>query len=98
MLGWKLPSRFYRHLRNVMKQIQPHVVLLCALLLCAPWTYAQDSTKQESPRLETERPHWYSGLIDPYQPRTVPPVSVSNSPRIDALLRAGNLYLSLNDA
>jgi outer membrane protein TolC len=60
--------------------------------------YAQDSTKQESPRLETERPHWYSGLLDPYQPRTVPPVNVSNSTRLDSLLRAGNLYLSLNDA
>jgi len=28
----------------------------------------------------------------------VPPVNVSNTSRIDALLRAGNLYLSLSDA
>ena len=31
----------------------------------------------------------------PYKPREIPPNSVANSNRIDSLMRAGNLYLSL---
>jgi outer membrane protein len=34
----------------------------------------------------------------PYAPRPVPPVDLSNSPRLDQVLRAGNIYLSLTDA
>lgn len=49
------------------------------------------------PRVNTN-PHWYNPITEPYQSRVVPPVSVSNTGRIDALLRAGNLYLSLSDA
>src|SRR5262249_37145143 len=35
---------------------------------------------------------------DPYRPRSVPAPSVANSSRLDSLIRAGNLYLSLQDA
>ena len=80
-----------------MKQSQSLIAVLCVLLTLAPSTYAQNNA-QESPQLETERPHWYSSLTVPYQPRTVPPVNVSNSGRLDSLLRAGKLYLSLSDA
>src|SRR5262245_60649699 len=31
-------------------------------------------------------------------PRTAPPVNYDNSPRVHELIRAGNLYLSLQDA
>ncbi len=34
----------------------------------------------------------------PYQPQPVAPVNLANSPRLDALLRNGKLYLSLQDA
>lgn len=37
-------------------------------------------------------------LARPYAPRPVPPVDLSNSPRLDQVLRAGNIYLSLSDA
>jgi outer membrane protein len=37
-------------------------------------------------------------LTKNYRPTIVPPNSLSNSSRIDSLLRAGNLYLSLQDA
>ncbi len=37
-------------------------------------------------------------LARPYAPRTVAPVDLSNSPRLDQVLRAGNIYLSLSDA
>src|SRR5580704_2858573 len=34
----------------------------------------------------------------PFRARPVPPVSMANSPRLESLLRAGNLYLSAQDA
>ena len=83
-----------------MKKLQAYTAVLCAILVAAPPTFGQQSSAPESrgPQIDIERPHWYSGMAQPYQPRTVPPVSVSNSSRIDSLLRAGNLYLSLSDA
>jgi hypothetical protein len=42
--------------------------------------------------------HWYSHLVSIYQASRVPPVDFRNSPRIERLIRAGRLYLSLPDA
>jgi outer membrane protein len=97
-----------------MKHLQPFAAVLCVWLTAAAPTYAepqqiqssdqrsdqsQDAVKEDTtPRLESENPHWYSRFAYPYQARIVPPVNVSNSTRIDALLRSGNLYLSLQDA
>src|SRR5271154_4952458 len=36
-------------------------------------------------------------LTHPYQARNVPPIRLTNSPRMEALLRAGNLYLTAQD-
>ena len=36
-------------------------------------------------------------LLNPYRPRSVPPIRVANSARLDSLIRAGNLYLSAQD-
>jgi outer membrane protein TolC len=36
-------------------------------------------------------------LLNPYRPRSVPPIRLTNSPRLDSLIRAGNLYLSAPD-
>src|SRR5262249_19101525 len=45
-----------------------------------------------------EKPHGFMGrLLYPYKTRPVAPISVANSNRLDSLLRAGNLYLSLQD-
>jgi outer membrane protein len=79
-----------------MKQIQSLTAVLCVWLVAAPWTYAQQ--QDTTPRLDTESPHWYSPITNKYNPRIVPPVNVSNSGRLDSLLRAGKLYLSLSDA
>ena len=52
-----------------------------------------------APSGEAVRSHGILGRIsDPYRPKTAPPPSVGNSGRLDSLLRAGNLYLSLQDA
>ena len=95
----------YRHNRLHMKTVQSYIAALCAVLLMAPQTFAQQPPDQKpggtdprGPQPVTDRPHFYSGVQRPYEPRYVPPVNVSNSSRIDALLRAGNLYLSLSDA
>ncbi len=39
-----------------------------------------------------------SWLTSPYRPRPVTPISLENSERIGSLMRAGQLYLSLDDA
>jgi outer membrane protein TolC len=42
--------------------------------------------------------HGFLGSISgPYRPKMPPPVNVSNSTRLESLLRGGNLYLSLQD-
>src|SRR4029079_699367 len=76
-----------------MRQLQSSIAVLCALLVAAPPTFAQEPSPSPQPR-----PRWYSGITQPYNARPLAPVNVSNSSRIDALLRAGNLYLSLSDA
>src|SRR5579862_8996172 len=81
-----------------MKPLQKSLAVFCVYLTAAPWTYGQERKEDTTPRLETESPHWYSRFTNPYQPRIVPPVNVSNTTRLDSLLRAGNLYLSLQDA
>jgi len=84
-----------------MKHVQSSLALLCVLLVSAPQGFAQQNSGQDNsrePQLESERPHWYSTITRPYEARTVPPVNVSNSGRLDSLVRAGTLYLSLADA
>jgi outer membrane protein TolC len=41
---------------------------------------------------------WYGSITRPYEPQPVAPINTSNSGRIEALLRNGKLYLSLQDA
>jgi outer membrane protein len=41
---------------------------------------------------------WYFRLVSPYEAPRVPPVTFSNSPRLENHIRAGILYLSLSDA
>ena len=82
-----------------MRQFHTYIAVLCAVLVATPATFGQQNPGVETRGpLGTEPTHWYSGVTEPYQSRVVPPVNVSNSSRVDALLRAGNLYLSLSDA
>ena len=52
---------------------------------------------QTSIRIDPAPETRWSRFTRPYEPRSVPPVNLGNSSRIDALLRAGNLYLSAQD-
>jgi outer membrane protein TolC len=49
---------------------------------------------QTSVRIDPAKGTW---LTRPYRARPVPPISLADTPRIDALIRAGNLYLSSAD-
>jgi outer membrane protein len=71
-----------------MKQVQSIIASFC-VLLTATQSYAQ----QQPPP-----PRWYSSITRPYEPKEMPQVNVSNTTRLDSLLRGGNLYLSLQDA
>src|ERR1700676_1996345 len=61
------------------------------VLLCACPVLAQNEITVEP---ATGPLGW---LLNPYRPRNVPPIRVTNSPRLDSLIRAGNLYLSAPD-
>jgi len=40
----------------------------------------------------------FPNVIQPYLPETVPPPNLSNTPRVDQLMRDGKIMLSINDA
>ncbi len=75
-----------------MRRIQSTLALLCIWLMAVP-VWAQQ------PRSDTQKGPWLNmgGFLDRYKGEIVPPVSVSNSSRLEALVRAGKLYLSLQD-
>src|SRR5579859_5116314 len=66
-------------------------LLLCLSLLFSTSVAAQNEVRIDTP---TGRMGW---VTRPYQPRSVPPINLANSPRIESLERAGNLYLSAQD-
>jgi outer membrane protein TolC len=66
-----------------------HRLCFVVLGLLAGSAYGQTSV-----RIDPARGTW---LTRPYRARPVPPISLANTPRIDALIRAGNLYLSSAD-
>src|ERR1700730_17340728 len=78
-----------------MRRLHWLTILFFAAGLCL---LTSSSYAQPTPQLDSERPHWYSGFTRPYTPPVFPPVNLSNSTRLDSLLRAGKLYLSVSDA
>ena len=62
--------------------------------LLAQTAAAQSEIRVDSPQGGIPILSW---LARPYRQRTVPPVSLSNSPRLDSLIRAGVLYLTAPD-
>lgn len=69
----------------------PAIAILCAFLMLAPTPGAA----QPPP---PQRGGWFSGLRRPYTVQQEFPVNLANSTRLDSLLRAGRIYLSLQDA
>jgi outer membrane protein TolC len=92
-----------------MLEAKPYIALLCSMLLVAPAGFAADKPtdpkpgepRQDSASLPpTKAPgnNWIDRLIRPYRPAQVAQPTTGNSPRLESLLRGGNLYLSLQDA
>ncbi len=79
------------------------LALLCAFLTIVPNAGAQAPVQPPPPRANAhelgQRPaSRFSRITNNYREIPVPPVNLANSNRIDSLLRAGRLYLSLQDA
>jgi outer membrane protein len=67
--------------------------LLCAFLLAV--TAAGQNAIRIDPAPGSDAR--FGRYISPYRARSVPPVNLKNSSRLEALIRSGNLYLSAQD-
>ena len=74
-----------------MRRFQVPLTWLCALLLLASSLSAQNEIRIEAPKSR------FGWLTRPYQARIIPPINLSNTSRLESLIRAGNLYLSAQD-
>lgn len=73
-----------------MKIHQTPIALVCIALISAPpAAFSQETINRERA--------WHSRLTEPYIPQDIAPVNLANSSRIESLLRAGRLYLTLRD-
>ena len=91
-----------------MDRTRSYLALLCTLLMLAPSAglAADQPGPGSAPPDQNNHPqpvstgsHGFLGSITgPYRPKLPPPINVTNSTRLESLLRGGNLYLSLQDA
>jgi outer membrane protein len=81
-----------------MKSLQSSIALFCVFLLLAPASFGQQQSNMPGTVLAPKENHWYTPFIRKYAPFEVAPINLSNSPRLESLIRAGNIYLSLQDA
>jgi len=84
-----------------MYRFQPSICVVCGLVLLLPYASAQTArmpgSQSDPPQLETGSSH-FSWLTGPYTRPKIAPIDLANSNRLESLLRAGKLYLSLQDA
>lgn len=76
-----------------MKRLKAPLCLLCSFILLAgpSITFAQNAVQVEQPK------GGLGWLTRPYRARTVAPINLANSNRLEALVRGGYLYLSAQD-
>jgi outer membrane protein len=74
-----------------MRRFKTPLSWLCSLLLLAGSASAQSAVRIEPAK------GGLGWLTRPYQQRYVPPINLTNSSRLETLVRAGNLYLSAQD-
>ncbi|MDQ2949385.1 MAG: TolC family protein [Acidobacteriota bacterium] len=79
-----------------MKQIFGAIAILL-VPYCATMS-AQTRPDQMPQIVLQDNGRWTDRIRNPYRARFVPPVDFANSTRVDSLIRAGQLYLSLQDA
>jgi outer membrane protein TolC len=76
-----------------MKRVHRWLAVLCAFLLLVQTVAAQAPAVRT-----TTQGNRFAGIAKPYRFEELAPVDLANSGRLEALLRAGKLYLSLQDA
>jgi len=93
-----------------MKRVRPFLSLFCIGLLAAPMEAQQPAASKPAGDLPSPapksvssvvlepKPQWHDRFTRPYRAKEVAPISLSNSNRLESLIRAGQLYLSLSDA
>jgi outer membrane protein len=69
---------------------------LASTLLVVAMT-VNSASAQSSIRIDGPSSYPGSWFTRPYRARTVPPINMANTSRLDTLIRAGNLYLSAQD-
>src|SRR5581483_2377178 len=74
-----------------MRFLRP-VLLASAILALSSSAFSQQTYNYATGKSQ------FPNVIAPYTPKTVPPPNLSNSARIDQLLKDGKVYLSLDDA
>jgi outer membrane protein len=74
-----------------MRRLKAFCSFLCSYLLLAGLLPAQTAVRVDPPK------GGLGWLTRPYQQRYVPPINLTNSNRLESLIRAGNLYLSAQD-
>lgn len=72
------------------------MAIVCVLVLLAPPGFAGQDIDMRSPQPIESGP--FSGLRRPYQARHIPEPNYHDSSRLDQLVRAAKIYLSLDDA
>jgi outer membrane protein TolC len=86
-----------------MLAVKPYLVLVCVALLFAPAIFAADPPQAAGQDAAAHRSFlgdawgWLGQTTGPYRPKQVPLPDLSNSGRLESLMRAGNIYLSLQD-
>lgn len=80
-----------------MHPVESHTAILCTILMLVPAGAGGQQADSPTPAAAEHR-DFLGRLTSPYTPRIPAMPPMANSDRLEALLRAGNLYLSLQDA
>lgn len=83
----------------MMKRAQPLLAIVLSALMLAPAGLAQQAANLDKPLVPVAGGAGFiHSLNRPYRAPDVAPVNLSNSNRLEALMKGGKLYLSLDDA
>ncbi len=80
-----------------MRRASPLTSVVCVCLITVPAAAQQPASARSGALMERPQ-QWHDRFTHPYRAKEVAPVNLANSPRLESLIRAGQLYLSLSDA
>src|SRR5687767_8637273 len=80
-----------------MKSVQSMIAAICTALMLAPAGYAEQQTASSGETVVRDE-SWHTRFTRRFSASEIPPINLVNSTRLDSLLRAGRVYLSLQDA